>query len=275
MSDHTSRRAFLAGAGAVGALAAVAPSLLTGPASAAAAAVKVYVAGDSTASTYGKSAAPRTGWGQALPVFFTSGVTVVNHAKSGASSKSFVDSGLLTPILNAITAGDLLLISFGHNDEKAEDPARYTIPATTYKTYLSRFVDGARAKGATPVLVTPVERRRFDSAGVAQSSHGAYPGAMKELAAARQVPCIDLTALSLVLWNKLGVNDTRKCFLFLAAGQSPNYPDGIEDNTHFRAHGAIEVARLVATQLKNQGLRPGGDFQRLTSNVADSLIVWP
>jgi len=86
MSDRTSRRAFLAGAGAVGA------SLLAGPASAAAATVEVYVAGDSTASTYPRSSAPRTGWGQALPVFFTSGVSVVNHAKSGASSKSFESS---------------------------------------------------------------------------------------------------------------------------------------------------------------------------------------
>jgi lysophospholipase L1-like esterase len=274
VSNPTTRRAFLTGAGAAGALAIVAPTYLASTASAATA-VKVYVAGDSTASTYTKAYSPRTGWGQALPVFLTSAATVVNHAKSGASSKSFVDSGLLTPILSSIKSGDFLLISFGHNDEKSDDPARYTVPATTYKTYLSKFIDGAKAKGATPVLVTPVERRRFDSAGVAQPSHGAYPAAMRELAAAKGVKLVDLQALSLALWNKLGVNDTRKCFLFLAAGQSANYPSGVEDNTHFRAHGAIEVARLVATSLSGQKILPAADFQKLTSNIADSAIVWP
>ena len=158
--------------------------------------VTVFVAGDSTASTWPLNTAPRAGWGQALPVFLTSAADRGGtKAQSGASSKSFVDSGLLTPILSASRPGDFLLISFGHNDEKTDDPARYTDPATTFKTYLSQFIDGATAKGATPVLVTPVERRRFDSAGVAQPSHGAYPAAMRELAAAKGVPLVDLTAL--------------------------------------------------------------------------------
>jgi lysophospholipase L1-like esterase len=275
VSNRTTRRAFLTGAGAAGALAVVAPTYLASTASAAAA-PRVFVAGDSTASTYAKSSSPRTGWGQALPVFLTSAATVVNHAKSGASSKSFVDSGLLTPILSGITTGDILLISFGHNDEKSDDPARYTDPATTFKTYLSKFIDGAKAKGATPVLVTPVERRRFSSAGVAQSSHGNYPAAMRELAAAKGVKLVDLTALSLALWNKLGVEGTKSCFLFLAAGKSANYPDGVEDNTHFQAHGAIEVARLVATSLSSQAVLPAATFQRLTTaSIPDSLIVWP
>jgi lysophospholipase L1-like esterase len=274
MSDRTTRRAFLTGAGAIGALTVAAPAYLTGSASAAAT-VKIFVTGDSTASTYAKSSAPRAGWGQALPVFLTSAAAVVNHARSGASSKSFVDSGLLTPVLNAITTGDILIISFGHNDEKTDDPARYTDPATTYKTYLSRFVDGARAKGAIPVLVTPVERRRFSSAGQAVTSHGAYPGAMRELAASKGCPLIDLSASSLTLWNALGVEGTKNCFLFLDPGESPNYPDGVQDNTHFQAHGAIEVARLVGTATKNQKILPATDFQRLTTaNIPDSLIVW-
>ena len=275
MSHRTSRRAFLTGAGAFGALAVAAPAYLAGSASAATT-VKVYVTGDSTASTYPKSSAPRTGWGQALPVFLTSAAAVVNHAQSGASSKSFVDSGLLAPVLSAITTGDILLISFGHNDEKTDDPARYTDPATTFKTYLSKFVDGATAKGAVPVLVTPVERRRFNSAGQAVTSHGAYPGAMRELAASKGVALIDLSASSLALWNSLGVEGTKNCFLFLDAGESSNYPDGVEDNTHFQAHGAIEVARLVATAMNSQKILPTADFQRLTTaSIPDSLIVWP
>ncbi|GAA2624065.1 rhamnogalacturonan acetylesterase [Paractinoplanes durhamensis] len=265
------RRSVLAG-GLAG-VAAVAFGEL--PASAATAA-KVYVAGDSTASTYVTGYQPRTGWGQALQLFLTADATVVNVAKSGASSKSFIDLGRLDHILGLIKSGDYLLISFGHNDEKVDDPTRYTEPSTTYKSYLSQYVDKARAKGAKPVLITPVERRRFTSAGVATASHGAYPAAMRELAAAKGVPLVDLSASSMALWNRLGVEGTKSCFLFLAAGQSANYPAGVEDNTHFQAHGAIEVARLIGLALQSQAVLPAEVFKQLTTvNIPDSKIVWP
>ncbi|WP_238598903.1 rhamnogalacturonan acetylesterase [Saccharothrix sp. ALI-22-I] len=241
----------------------------------AAAPVRVYIAGDSTGSTYVSSLAPRTGWGQALPVFLTSKAVAVNVAKSGASSKSFIDLGRLDHILGLIKSGDYLLISFGHNDEKIEDPTRYTEPSTTYKSYLSQYIDKSRAKGAIPILITPVERRRFTSAGVASPSHGAYPAAMRELAAAKGVPLIDLTASSMALWNREGVEGTKKHFMHLAAGQYPNYPDGIQDNTHFQAFGAIEVARLIATALRNQGALPSTYLRRLTETIPTSAIVWP
>ncbi|MFI5908234.1 rhamnogalacturonan acetylesterase [Dactylosporangium sp. NPDC051541] len=235
----------------------------------------VYVAGDSTASIYTTKESPRAGWGQALPVFATGNTTVVDAAWSGASSKSFIDGGRLTWILARIQAGDYLLISFGHNDEKTDDPARGTDPQTTFKSYLSRYIDKSRAKGAKPVLVTPVERRRFDSAGAAQPSHGAYPQAMRELAAAKGVPLVDLTASSLALWNQQGVEGTKRYFMILAAGQYPNYPSGIEDNTHFQAYGAIEVARLVATSLNGQGILAAGYWQKLTTSIPTSAVVWP
>lgn len=260
--------------GVVAALAVV-PMAVTGASASAATPVRVYIAGDSTASTYVSSLAPRAGWGQALPVFLTSNAVAVNVAKSGASSKSFIDLGRLDHILARIKRGDYLLISFGHNDEKIEDPARYTEPSTTYKSYLSQYIDKSRAKGAIPVLITSVERRRFTSAGVISPTHGAYPAAMRELAAAKGVPLVDLTASSTALWNRAGVEGTKKHFLHLAAGQHRNYPDGIQDNTHFQAFGAIEVARLVATALRNQGVLPATDFRRLTATIPTSEIVWP
>jgi lysophospholipase L1-like esterase len=255
---------------------AVTAGIVTAVPASAATAVKVYVAGDSTASTYVTAYQPRTGWGQALQLFLTKDATVVNVAKSGASSKSFIDLGRLDHILSLIKRGDYLLISFGHNDEKADDPTRYTEPSTTYKSYLSQYIDKARAKGAKPVLITPVERRRFSSTGVATASHGAYPAAMRQLATAKGVPLIDLSTSSMALWNSLGVEGTKRCFLFLAAGQSPNYPSGVEDNTHFQAHGAIEVARLIGTALKNQSVLPAEYVKQLTNtNIPDSKIVWP
>jgi lysophospholipase L1-like esterase len=234
---------------------------------------RIFVAGDSTAATYATADVPRAGWGQALPVFLRPGAGVVNAALSGASSKSFADLGRLDQILAAIRPGDVLLVSFGHNDEKVEDPARGTEPWTTFQTYLRRYLDGARSKGALPVLVTPVERRRFTADGVAYLSHGEYPASMRALAAHTHTPLIDLTASSFALWGQLGPEATKSYFLWSDPGMSPNYPDGVADNTHFQARGAIEVARLVASA---GWMLPGRDGRALRDPaIPDDVLVWP
>jgi pectinesterase len=236
--------------------------------------VTVFVAGDSTAATWPLNTAPKAGWGQALPVFLNPRATRVdNKALSGASSKSFIEVGLLDQILAAIRPGDYLLISFGHNDEKTDE--RGTDPATTFPEYLTRYIDGARAHHAHPVLVTPVERRRFDATGHAYRSHGAYPQAMIDLGAKLQVPVVDLSTASLNLWDSLGAEGTKGDFLWLAAGDSPNWPVGVQDNTHFRAHGAIDVARLVVQALRDQRVLPPHLVTNLHCPVPESALVWP
>ena len=181
----------------------------------------IFVVGDSTSSAYQQSERPRAGWGQALPLLLGPQATVFDNAWSGASSKSFADAGKLDRVMSLIQPGDYLLISFGHNDEKVTDPARGTLPDSTFKEYLSRYVDGAKARGGKPVLVTSVERRRFDSFGIAQDSHGAYPQAVRELAAASGTPLVDLTVSSKELWQQLGPEGTTEHFLFLAPGEHP------------------------------------------------------
>jgi len=234
----------------------------------------IYVIGDSTASVYASDLYPCMGWAQPLQDYFAAAcATIQDKALSGRSSKSFFDEGDWTPIRAALRGGDFVLIQFGHNDEKADDPSRYTIPETTYKAYLSQYIDKARAKGANPVLITPVERRHFTSAGVIAPSHGKYPAAMIELAAAKNVPLIDLTASSTRLWNAQGVTGTKNYFMILPAGKYPNYPNGVSDNTHFQAHGAIEVARLVAL---HGCTLPGRDFVALHApSIPDDPLVWP
>jgi pectinesterase len=235
-----------------------------------------FVVGDSTSSAYQHSERPRAGWGQALPLLLGPQATVFDYAWSGASSKSFADAGLLDRVLGLIQPGDYLLISFGHNDEKVADPARGTLPDSTYKEYLGPYIDGARARGGKPVLVTSVERRRFDSFGNAQDSHGAYPRAVRELAAATGTPLVDLTVSSKELWQKLGPEGTKRQFLFLAPGEYPQYPQGSEDNTHFQAAGALSVARLVARELQQKEIVPPGYFLNVDAGT-DPLIAmfWP
>jgi len=231
----------------------------------------IYVVGDSTAASYAVAEIPRAGWGQALPAFLDPKTMVVNEAVSASSSKSFADVGRLDRALAAIRPGDVLLISFGHADE-SENPTRHTDPWTTFQEYLYRYVAGARAARALPVLVTPVERRRFASDGTAFLSHGEYPDAMRALAAATRTPLIDLTALSFALWEAMGPEATKDYFLWLDAGESPKFPDGISDDTHFQTRGAIELARLVVSAGR---MLPGRNCRALREPIiSQDLLVW-
>ncbi|MFC8144685.1 rhamnogalacturonan acetylesterase [Streptomyces paradoxus] len=227
----------------------------------------LFIAGDSTAAQKYEDAAPETGWGMAIPFFLhSSRLAVSNHAVNGRSSKSFADEGRLKGILSAIRPGDFLLVQFAHNDEKAEDPTRYTEPWSTYQEYLRMYLDGARARGARPVLATSVERRRFDAAGKALPTHGEYPAAMRALAAEERVALLDIQALSLALWQRLGVEETKKYFNWTATEQ---------DNTHFNPPGAIEVARLVARELLRTRVLGPRDVRRLDERIPESWITWP
>ncbi|MCF1597924.1 rhamnogalacturonan acetylesterase [Streptomyces muensis] len=226
----------------------------------------LYIAGDSTAAQKYADAAPETGWGMALPFFLHKQLPVSNHAVNGRSSKSFVDEGRLDVILAAIRPGDLLLVQFAHNDEKVADPTRYTEPWSTYQDYLRLYIDGARARGARPVLATAVERRKFDAAGNAVPTHGDYPAAMRALAQEERVALLDVQALSLALWQRIGVEGTKTYFNWTATEQ---------DNTHFNPPGAIAVARLVAGELLRTRVLAPQDVRRLGEEIPQSWITWP
>jgi lysophospholipase L1-like esterase len=212
--------------------------------------ITVYLAGDSTVSDYSSSLAPRAGWGQVINRYFDDTVVVKNVASPGRSSKSFINEGRLDSILKQIKKGDYLFIQFGHNDEKKDDPSRYTDPNSSYKSYLKQYIHEARAKQAIPVLVTPVERRSFTKDGNSRNSHGAYPTAMKKLGVEEHVPVLDLTAKSKILFQKLGPERTKDVFLWLEPSENKNYPKGVQDNTHFQENGAKQIASLVLEGIK-------------------------
>lgn len=214
----------------------------------------IFIIGDSTACNYDANLAPRMGWGQVFNRFFDNNTAIYNHAASGRSSKSFWDEGRFAAFANEIENGDYLFIQFGHNDEKSEDPSRYTRPYTTYKQYLSRYIDACRSRGGNPVLLTPVNRRKFDSNGALIPTHGEYPAAMIELGKEKNVPVIDITQKSKILFEAYGPEGTKQLFLHLSPWESPNYPSGVADNTHFKEKGAVEVSKLVLKGIEENNL---------------------
>jgi fibronectin type 3 domain-containing protein len=221
-----------------------------------ASAITVFLAGDSTVCDQPPLSDPYVsygGWGQMLTSYFKPGVAVANYAAAGRTSISFINEGRLNDILRVIKPNDYLFIQFGHNDEHAGSGSS---PFTTYEAALQKYIDGARVHQAIPVLVTPVARRSFDSHGTIVDTHGQYPVAMRQLAAAQHVQLIDLTALSMAYFQKLGPTGTQSVFFFLPSGVSPDFPDGVADNTHFQVNGAIQVAGLVSGAIKTQQIQP-------------------
>ncbi len=209
---------------------------------------KIYIIGDSTVDDNNP---PFRGWGWAFRDEVRPGVEVHNLALSGRSSKSFWDEGLFKPAEaeDGLGEGDLLLIQFGHNDEK-DDEERHTDPNTTFPEYLMRYVAFARSRGAVPVLLTPVARRFFAGPTSVLYTHGEYPLAIRRLAEKENILLCDLKKDSRELYLKLGEEKTAELFVRLKPGENPDFPDGHDDKTHFCAYGAKVIAGLVANELR-------------------------
>ncbi|MDP4182079.1 MAG: rhamnogalacturonan acetylesterase, partial [Bacillota bacterium] len=177
----------------------------------------VYICGDSTVQNYSASYAPQTGWGQVIPKYFTSDVLFVNKAIGGRSSKSFIVDGRLDEILKVIQPNDYLFVQFGHNDADISKPERYTEPNTEYKQYLRQYIDGARSKGAIPVLITPVARLNYTN-GAFKNDFPAYCTAMKEVATEKNVGCIDLMTKSINYYTSIGYNQVYPFYMVSSNG---------------------------------------------------------
>ncbi|WP_100405274.1 rhamnogalacturonan acetylesterase [Bacillus solitudinis] len=214
--------------------------------------ITIFLAGDSTVANYVKEAAPMAGWGQFLGTYFSEQVIIRNKAINGRSSKSFIKEGVLNEIASDIKQGDYLFIQFGHNDEKTDE--RGTEPFTTYQEYLKMYIEVARNAGATPILFSSVERRKFQEDGTLDETHGDYPKAMQKLAEELEVPFVDLRMKTRRLLESLGADQTKPLFVWFQPNEHPNYPDGIEDDTHFHERGARKVTELVIEGLKEVDL---------------------
>jgi lysophospholipase L1-like esterase len=216
--------------------------------------ITIFLAGDSTMAAKRAEKRPETGWGEFLQQHFDeSKVRVNNHAQNGRSTRTFISEGRWQSILDKLRAGDYVLIQFGHNDSSKEKIDRYT-PPEDYRANLIRFVTEVRTRKSTPVLLTPVMRRRFDKDGGIQESHGEYPDIVRSVAAEQKVALVDMHRMSRRVLVQYGVEESKKLFLQLAAGEHANYPQGVTDNTHFSPFGAEIMAGLAADGIREQKL---------------------
>jgi lysophospholipase L1-like esterase len=171
------------------------------------------------------------GWGQILVLYTCETVSVANHAKSGSSSRSFIDEGLWTTVKEKLRPDDWLIIQFGHNDCKPDK--RYTDPFTTYSANLEKYVKEGKEAGVYPIICTSIVR------GNDLESHGDYPRAARNITLKHNIPLIDLEMLT-----KEYIADLQNLKDFYIQ----------KDNTHLNESGAVVVCRMAVNEIHRQNL---------------------
>lgn len=211
----------------------------------------IHLMGDSTMADKDISGGnPERGWGMVFENFVDDRVRVINYAKNGRSTKSFIDEGLWDKVQANLRAGDYVFIQFGHNDEKSSKPAVYAPAWGAYQENLRLFIRTARTKGATPVLLTPLARRRFVRGILDENTHGDYPKAMKEVAKETGTPLIDMEAASLSWIREAGDLASRPYFMWVEPGSCPAIPEGRQDDTHSTPRGARKNCDIVCDSIR-------------------------
>jgi lysophospholipase L1-like esterase len=202
----------------------------------------IFLLGDSTVCDQSKE--PYNSWGQMITRWFKPTVAIANHGESGETYRDSIGRRRLDKILSAMQPGDWLIMQFGHNDQK-QIAAKTGAPFTTYKDEIKKHVDGVRAHGGTPVIVSPMERRGFDTAGKVLPSLISYADAAREAAKELGVAFIDLNAMSKPFYEALGPDKSARAF---AA------PGGTVDNTHHNNYGSYELAKCIVQAIREQKL---------------------
>ena len=211
----------------------------------------IFLCGNST--VVDQNDEPYASWGQMIPRWFDTTVSISNHAESGLTARTFLGSKRLDKILTMMKKGDWVFVEFGHNDEKEKKPGDG--PWYHYSYNLKIFVDRVRANGGNIVFCTPTQRRTFDEdMKTLVNSHGDFPAAMKAVAERENVPIIDLNEMTKEFFVSLGYEGSKKALCYYAKGSFPNQEKELADRTHFNPYGAYEVAKMVIMGMKQNKL---------------------
>ena len=234
----------------------------------------LLLAGDSTLDDHGrKPNSPYASWGTELEKSMKPGCKVNNFARSGASTKSFIESGQWAKLVAAIKPGDFVGVQFGHNDQKWSNQfyieKRFADPNGLFRENVRRFVAEVRAKGGKPILMSPIVRGTFgkdgkltdrvDKKGISLSS---YAKAMRELSEELKTDFVDMNKLTHDLLEKVGKEESMKFFLISTGIVKGKDGEPSKDTTHPIAAGAEAFAKLFIDDVKSRGLEVAGMFKQ-------------
>jgi len=210
----------------------------------------VFLCGNST--VVDQDDEPWASWGQMITRWFTDKVCFCNLAESGETASTFIGVGRLKKGLSMMKPGDYIIMEFGHNDQKQKMPGSGAY--YNFATALKTFVDEARQRGATPIFITPTQRRSFDKDGRIRETHADYPEAMAWVAGREKCALIDLHQMTRELFEAMGEEGSKRAFVHYPAGSYPGQTKPFADNTHFNPYGAYQIAKCVVEGLIQQNI---------------------
>lgn len=252
----------------------------------------MYLVGDSTVAEFKDDYFyPRYGYGTQIGNYLSDKVTVKNLALSGRSSKSFLSDSNYNTLKSSIKAGDILVIGFGHNDEKSDDATRFTDASkpytdeTSFGYYLyNYYIKLAQDVGAIPILCTPIVRAKSNDDYTGSEGHvtatGDYAKAIREVAAAYGVDVIDLTVITRSRYEEIGFTEAS---YYHAVKKGKYDTDGVTvipnwtslDKTHLNIYGAKYVAYLFATEFAELDGLGGYVRDGITAPTKADLVANP
>jgi lysophospholipase L1-like esterase len=196
--------------------------------------IRIVLAGDSTVNH-------SSGWGSGFCDDLVGHVECFNMSKNGRSTKSYRNEGWWQRALDLKPT--YILISFGGNDVPGKGPERETDPKTTYPELLKKDIEEALAAGAKPVLVTPMQTRKYDD-GKLQQPWAAYAEAMRKVGAETNTPIVDLNAHSLACFETM-TQEQADVYNFKF------YPErsSTVDRGHVNGKGSQMLGTMVAEDL--------------------------
>ena len=231
----------------------------------------LFFAGDSTLDEYGRrhrpGRAPLASWGSALEGSMRLGCCVRNFAKSGASTRSFIEMGIWERLIKEVKAGDFVVVQFGHNDQKQTTEQQrkvlYAAANGLYRDNLRKFAKEVRAKGATPIFCTPIVRATFDAEGnrlvdttwrLGESCLGSYVQAVREIGRELGVDVVDMNAMTHALCERIGRDEAYKFYAIATGIEYSRDGEPSKDVTHPIPAGAQAYSRLFLDDVRRRNL---------------------
>ena len=240
----------------------------------AASATTLFFAGDSTLDDHGFKY-PYRSWGRETEFSMKAGNAVVNFAQSGASTKSFLAGGRWAKLIAEVKSGDFVLIEFGHNDQKRSTPfyqkERYADPNGLFREIVCGWVKEVRAKGATPILASPICRGQFERDGVhvVDGGLGAYRDAMREMSEELGCDFVDMNTLTKRLMERVGKKESEKFFVISTGIVMSKDGEPAQDVSHPIKAGAEAFAKLFVDDVKARGLSVAALFRDRDFSITD------
>lgn len=237
----------------------------------------LYLVGDSTVRNgRGDGANGQWGWGEPLVDYFDPDkINVVNRAIGGRSSRTYITEGRWDELLTMLRPGDFVIFQWGHNDSgPLDDPARArgSLPGVgeetkeidnpitkkhevvhTYGWYMRKYVTDTLARGATPIVCSPIPRKIWENGQVVRNKAN-YGGWARQTAEEEKVAFVDLNEIIARSYDAMGEAQVEPLFA--------------DPHTHTSLAGAVLNAESVVAGLK---ALPGNPLGRYLSAKGEAI----